>query len=207
MSIANRSTLACAAIAVIAMSLASGCSGVATREIEAQRVALPHDSIKLDAKGLPDARIDPAGAVKIGSRPLPLTEAQRGLTAQYRNAVIELTDYALRDTTRLTRHVVARVLFGMVTGRLEKTTDKIEQQAEAIMHSAPFCSRLEVVKQRQDVMTGAVSFLLPYANLTYQQLEDCVSGQPYSLGVQTEGSDLSMVTSKTAHDTDPHTDD
>jgi hypothetical protein len=184
MSNANRSILATAAVVALAAFLVVGCSGVVTKEIEAERVELHQKPLELSAKDLPDASIDSSGSVKIGSGNLAMTEAQRALTRQYRDAVIGLVDLTLDKTSKVSRHAVARALFGMATGRLEKTEQKIERQAEAIAHAPEFCARLAEVRQSQDRMVQAVATLEPYVDVSRQDVEDCAAGRPYKGQIQ-----------------------
>jgi hypothetical protein len=72
------------AILILVALLGTGCSGVATREIESARAEVHHEPLGMNAKGLPDASIDASGAVKIGSGKLALTDAQKALSLHYR---------------------------------------------------------------------------------------------------------------------------
>lgn len=181
-SVLKTKLIALACPVVTALTL-SGCIGMGTREIEAERAKLHREPLEMGAQGLPAASIDSKGTVKIGSRELALTDTQRLLTSKYRDAVIDLTDLALQDAEQMTRYAVARVLFGMATGRLEKTERKLEQEAEGIAHSPRFCSLLDVVKQRQDVMVQSVAELQPYGRVSRQDTEDCAAGRPYHAGI------------------------
>ena len=103
------------ALAALAL-LVAGCSGVATRDIEAERAALQRDPVSMKAKNLPEAHIDASGAVKVGTDQLPLTDGQRALTRDYRAAVIELVDLTLSGTARITDHAMSRVLLASLLG-------------------------------------------------------------------------------------------
>ena len=131
--------------------------------------------MELSAKGYPDASIDLSGVVKIGSSDLALTDVQRESTLRYRDAVVDLVDRTLDETSRLTKHVIAKMLFGVATGRMEKTQQKMERQAEDIAHSPEFCRLLVEVKQRQNRMVQLVAKLKPYANLSRQDFENCAA--------------------------------
>lgn len=180
----NRSARAYAVVVVLVALLVAGCSGAVTREIEAERVQLHHEPLELSAEGHADASIDSSGSVKIGSGNLALTDDQRALTRQYRDAVIDLVDLTLDKTSQVSRHAVARALFGMATGRLEKTEQKIERQAEAIAHAPEFCARLAGVRQSQDRMVQAVARLAPYVHVTRHDVENCTAGRPYDAEIQ-----------------------
>jgi len=168
------------ALAVLAVS---GCSGIASKEIESERAKLRAEPVEMSAKGLPQASIDARGEVRIGERKLALSDAQRNLAAHYRSAVVDLVDLTLRETSKATRFVVARALFGMAVGRLDETTDKIEREAEGITRKPEFCRLLGEVKTRQDDMAGSIGELQPYAKVDAQDLEDCRAGKAYHAGI------------------------
>lgn len=175
----NRSILASATIVILLGAMLTGCSGVATKEIEAARVEVHHEPLGMNAKGYPDASIDASGTVKIGSDTLILSDAQKTETLRYREAVIELVDLSLDKASRMTRHVVARTLFAMVTGRMDKMEQKLERQGLALAHSPEFCAALGNVKQRQDRMVQSVVNMKPYVHLSQQDVDNCVAGRPY----------------------------
>jgi hypothetical protein len=167
------------AILILAALLGTGCSGVATREIESARAEVHHEPLGMNAKGRPDASIDASGNVKIGSDTLILSDAQKAETLRYREAVIELVDLSLDKASHMTRHVVARTLFAMVTGRMDKMEQKLERQGLALAHSPEFCAALGAVKQRQDRMVQSVVNMQPYVHLSQQDVDNCIAGQPY----------------------------
>ncbi|WP_426688152.1 hypothetical protein [Rhodanobacter ginsengiterrae] len=169
--------------AVLVSLLLAGCSGVATREIEAERVSLHNEPLSMNAKGLPEANIDASGMVKIGKDSLPLTGEQRLLTRDYRAAVIQLVDLTLSDTARITDHAMSRVLFAAMIGRADQAGDKIGKQAEAMVHSPQFCRLLGKVEQSQQRMVNSVVTLQPYAKITPQAVENCVAGKPYEANI------------------------
>ena len=171
------------AILVLAALLGTGCSGVATREIESARAEVHHEPLGMNAKGQPDASIDAAGAVKIGSGKLALTDAQKALTLQYREAVINLVDLSLDKASHMTRHVMARSLFALMTGRMDAMEQKLEKQGLELTHNPAFCTALDEVRQRQDRMVQSVVQLQPYAHITQQNVDDCMAGRPYSAGI------------------------
>lgn len=163
--------------------LIGGCSGVATREIEAERVSLHSEPVSMNAKDLPEVNIDSSGAVKIGTDNLSLTDEQRVLARDYRAAVVELVDLTLSDTARITDHAMSRVLFAALVGRADKAGEKIGKQAEALVHSPQFCHLLGNVKQQQDRMVQSVVKLQPYAKITPQTVENCNAGKPYDVNL------------------------
>ena len=160
--------------------LMAGCTGVATREIDIDRADLHNKAVALGATGYPDASIDSSGSVKIGPDDLPLSVGQRTLAMEYREAVVDLMDLALSKTSKLSNHVVARTLFGMATGRLERTENEIDHEAAQIAHTPDFCSQLDEVRRRQDRMLQSISQLNPYANVDGQDVADCRAGRPYN---------------------------
>lgn len=161
----------------------AGCSGAATRELEAERASLHNEPITMHAKGLADAAIDTSGAVNIGTARLALTDGQRKLTRDYRAAAIALVDATLAGTSKLTSHAMGRVLFGMLIGRADEAGEKIGRQAEAMIHTPQFCRLLAEVRQRQDRMVQSVPTLQPYARLAQRDVDSCVSGRPYHLDI------------------------
>ncbi|MGB6142811.1 MAG: hypothetical protein ACTHOA_05610 [Rhodanobacter sp.] len=179
---ANRPRLAGALLILVAM-LGTGCSGVATREIESARAEVHREPLGMNAKGHPDASIDASGAVKIGNDPLALSAAQKAEALRYREAVIALVDLSLDKAAHMTRHVMARTVFAMMTGRLDKMENKLEQQGLALSHSPEFCAALADVVQRQDRMVQAVVNLRPYAHISQQEVDNCVAGRPYHAGI------------------------
>lgn len=168
------------ALLLLAALLATGCSGVATREIESARVEVHHEPLGMNAKGQPDASIDATGAVKIGSEKLALSDAQKALTLHYREAVVTLVDLSLDQAAHMTRHVVAKTLFAMMTGRMDAMEQKLEKQGLELTHNPAFCAALDEVRQRQDRMVQSVVALQPYAHVNQQNVDDCVAGRPYS---------------------------
>ena len=179
----KHSGLSMLALVGLASLLMAGCSGVATREIEAERVALHSEPVSMTARDLPEASIDRSGAVKIGDDKLALTADQRELARDYRAAVVELVDLTLAETSRLTDHAMTRVIFAMLIGRADEAGEKIGKQAEALVHSPPFCQRLGAVQQRQQRMTQSVVQLQPYAKISPQDVENCVAGKPYDVSI------------------------
>ncbi|MGY3041737.1 hypothetical protein ACVWWQ_003370 [Rhodanobacter sp. TND4EL1] len=169
--------------AALASVLVAGCSGAATREIQAERASLHSEPVSMNAKGFPEASIDASGAVQIGKNKLSLSDEQRVLTRDYRASVIELVDLTLSDTARITDHAMSRVLFAAMIGRADEAGEKIGKQAEALVHSPQFCRLLDNVKQSQDRMTLSVTTLQPYAKITPQAVESCVAGKPYDLSI------------------------
>ena len=182
MSQANRPRLA-GALLVLVTVLGTGCSGVATREIASARAELHREPLGMNAKGHPDASIDASGAVKIGSDSLVLSRAQKAETLRYREAVIALVDLSLDKAAHMTRHVMARTVFAMMTGRLDKMEKKLEQQGLALSHSPEFCAALGDVVRRQDQMVQAVVNLRPYAHVSQREVDNCVAGRPYHAGI------------------------
>jgi hypothetical protein len=178
------------ALAVLAALLVSGCSGIATKQIEAERTELRSKPVEMNAAGNPKASIDASGSVRIGSGVLALTDTQRTLALLYRDAVVDLVDLSLKDASRLTSHVVTRTLFGMATGRLEKTEKSIERQAEGIAHTPEFCGLLEEARERQDRMLQSMVELKPYAGVSQQDVDDCAAGRPYETGAWTAPSSI-----------------
>ncbi|HET8553641.1 MAG TPA: hypothetical protein VFL78_02355 [Rhodanobacteraceae bacterium] len=174
----RRSVRACIFL-MLAPFLMAGCSDIATKSIETERVQLHREPLAMSAKGQPDVSLDATGAVTIGSHTLTLTDAQKKATRHYRTAVIALADFTLDRTSQMTRHVVIRALFATVTGREETLERKIDEQAEAMTHSPAFCSQLDTVRQRQEHMVEAVAALEPYVHLNRQDVEDCLAGHPY----------------------------
>jgi hypothetical protein len=179
----KHSSLKAIVLVGLASLLMAGCSGVATREIEAERVALHSEPVSMTARDLPEASIDSSGAVQIGKDELALTDDQRALTRDYRDAVIDLVDLTLDETSRLTDHAMTRVIFAMLIGRADEAGEKIGKQAEALVHSPPFCQRLSAVQQRQQRMTQSVVQLQPYAKISPQDVENCVAGKPYDVSI------------------------
>lgn len=179
---ANRPRLA-GALLVLVTVLGTGCSGVATREIASARAELHREPLGMNAKGHPDASIDASGAVKIGSDSLVLSRAQKAETLRYREAVIALVDLSLDKAAHMTRHVMARTVFAMMTGRLDKMEKKLEQQGLALSHSPEFCAALGDVVRRQDQMVRAVVNLRPYAHISQREVDNCVAGRPYHAGI------------------------
>jgi len=170
------------AMAVLAL-LVAGCSGVATREIETERAALHRDPVSMNAKQLPEADIDAAGAVKIGAEQLPLTDGQRALTRDYRAAVIELVDLTLSGTAQITDHAMSRVLFASLIGRGDEAGERVGRQAESMVHSPQFCQLLDKVRQSQDRMVQSVTTLQPYAKIDAHAVENCRAGKPYDANI------------------------
>lgn len=170
------------ALAALAL-LVAGCSGVATRDIEAERAALLRDPVSMNAKNLPEAHIDASGAVKVGTEQLPLTDGQRALTRDYRAAVIELVDLTLSGTARITDHAMSRVLLASLIGRGDEAGEKVGRQAEAMVHSPQFCQLLDKVQQSQDRMVQSVVTLRPYAKIDARAVENCRAGKPYEAGI------------------------
>ncbi|EIL91287.1 lipoprotein [Rhodanobacter spathiphylli B39] len=173
------STVALAALAL----LVAGCSGAATREIEAERAALHSDPVSMSAKNLPEVSINASGAVKVGTDQLSLTAGQRALTRDYRAAVIELVDLTLSGTARITDHAMSRVLLASLIGRGDEAGEKIGRQAEAMVHSPPFCQLLDRVRQSQDRMVRSVVTLQPYAKIDAHAVENCRAGKPYDASI------------------------
>lgn len=163
--------------------LVTGCAGIATREIEAERAALHAEPLELDATGRPDASIAPSGAVTIGERALMLTDAQRAEAASYRDAVLDLVDLTLDDTKSLTNRAMVTALLGVVTGLGDQAERHIESQAREIAHTPEFCGLLDNVRQRQDRMVRSVDELRPYADISEQDVDDCVGGRDYDLNI------------------------
>ena len=181
---ANRPRLAGALLVLVLVTvLGTGCSGVATREIESARAEVHREPLGMNAKGYPDASIDSSGAVKIGSDSLVLSRTQKAETLRYREAVIALVDLSLDKATHMTRHVMARTVFAMMTGRLDKMEKKLEQQGLALSHSPEFCAALGDVVRRQDEMVQAVVNLRPYAHISQREVDNCVAGRPYHAGI------------------------
>lgn len=183
MNHANRLAVAGIILAVLAALPMSGCSGAATREIEAERASLHSEPVTLHAKGLADASIDAAGAVDIGQGHVALTDSQRALARDYRSAVIELVDFTLANTAKLTKHAMRRVLLGMLVGRADEAGEKIGKQAEAMVHAPQFCHLLADLRQRQDRMVQSVPMLQPYARIARQDVDNCMAGRPYTLAI------------------------
>lgn len=171
------------AILILATMLTTGCSGVATREIESARVEVHHEPLGMNAKGYPDASIDATGAVKIGSDSLVLSDAQKARTLRYRESVLALVDLSLDKAAQMTRHVMARTVFAMMTGRLDSMEQKLEKQGLALAHSPAFCAALDDVKRRQDQMVQSVVNLRPYVHVSQQDVDDCTAGRPYEAGI------------------------
>lgn len=165
-------------LVMLAAVLMTGCSHVATKSIEAERAKLHREPLGMSAKGRPDASIDASGSVKIGSRTLALTDAQRNTARLYRDAVIDLTDLALDEASQSTRHIVIRSLFAVVTGHEEAMEKKIDDRMEAMTHSPAFCSKLDTVQQRQKHLVKAVGALKPYAKFSRREIEDCLAERP-----------------------------
>lgn len=170
------------ALAALAL-LVAGCSGVATRDIEAERAALHRDPVSMNAKNLPEAHIDASGAVKVGTDQLPLTDGQRALTRDYRAAVIELVDLTLSGTARITDHAMSRVLLASLIGRGDEAGEKVGRQAEAMVHSPQFCQLLDKVQRSQDRMVQSVVTLRPYAKIDARAVENCRAGKPYDASI------------------------
>jgi hypothetical protein len=170
------------ALAALAL-LVAGCSGMATRDIEAERATLQRDPVSMNAKNLPEAHIDAAGAVKVGTAQLPLSDGQRALTRDYRAAVIELVDLTLSGTARITDHAMSRVLLASLIGRGDEAGEKIGRQAEAMVHSPQFCQLLDKVQQSQDRMVRSVVTLRPYAKIDAHAVENCRAGKPYDASI------------------------
>ena len=175
--------LALAALTALAAALMTGCAGVATKEIEAERAALHAEPLELDAKGRPDASIAPSGAVVIGEDALPLTAAQRTDTAGYRDAVLDLIDLTLDDTRSLTNRAMVTALLGVMTGLGDQPERHIENQAGEIAHTPEFCGLLDNVRQHQERMVRSVAQLQPYADISEQDVDDCVDGRDYDLNI------------------------
>ena len=179
----NRIALTGALMAALVLPVLAGCSGVATKDIEAERAKLHAQPLDMSAKGQPDASIDASGAVKIGPEALPLSDAQRQLTRDYRVAMIDLVDLTLSDASRLADHAMSTAIFGMLTGRMDHAEKTIDRQAEAIAHTPGFCSRLDTLRQRQERMLQSVAPLAPYAKISRQDVEDCAAGRPYEVHI------------------------
>lgn len=169
--------------AVLVALLIAGCSGAATREIEAERASLYSEPVSMNAKGLPAVDIDASGVVKIGANRLPLTDEQRVLTRDYRVAVVKLVDLTLSDTARITDHAMSRVLFATLIGRGDEAGEKVGKQAEALSHSPQFCRLLGEVQQSQNRMVRSVVKLQPYAKISPQDIEKCIAGKPYDVHI------------------------
>ena len=171
-----RSPLMCAIAIALLMA---GCTGVATREIDIDRADLHNKAVALGATGYPDASIDSSGSLKIGPDDLPLSVGQRTLAMEYREAVVDLMDLALSKTSKLSNHVVARTLFGMATGRLERTENEIDHEAAHI--APPRTSAVNWMKfdgGRSDVAVDQPA--KPHANVDGQDVADCRAGRPYN---------------------------
>jgi|GEM_PF-3350132 len=179
----NRSRLTGIVMTALVAVLMAGCSGVATKEIEAERVSLHGEPINMNAKDLPEVSIEPSGAVKIGDGNLALTDDQRVLTRDYRAAVIDLVDQTLTDASRVTDHAMSRVIFAMLIGRADEAGEKIGKQAEAIAHTPQFCHLLDKVQQHQARMVQSVTQLQPYAKLSQQDVDNCNAGKPYDVNI------------------------
>ncbi|MGH8085113.1 MAG: hypothetical protein ACREPV_07535 [Lysobacter sp.] len=171
------------ALATLAAALMTGCAGIASKEIEAERAALHAEPLELDAKDRPDASIAPSGAVTIGDDALQLTEAQRIEAAGYRDAVLDLIDLTLDDTESLTNRAMVTALLGVVTGLGDQAERHIESQAREIAHTPEFCRLLGDVRQHQDRMIRSVAALQPYADVSAQDVDDCAAGRPYDLNI------------------------
>ncbi|MGY0556588.1 MULTISPECIES: hypothetical protein [unclassified Lysobacter] len=178
----NQPTRALALAALVA-ALMTGCAGIASKEIEAERIALHAEPLELDAEGRPAASIAPSGAVTIGDDTLALTDAQRAETAGYRDAVLDLVDLTLDDTKSLTNRAMVTALLGVVTGLGDQAERHIESQAREIAHTPEFCGLLDDVRQHQDRMVRSVAQLQPYADISEQDVDDCAAGHPYDLSI------------------------
>ncbi|MGQ4659565.1 hypothetical protein [Lysobacter sp. F6437] len=170
-------------LAALAAALVTGCAGIASKEIEAERTVLHAEPLELDAKGRPVASIAPSGAVTIGEEALSLTDAQRADTAGYRDAVLDLIDLTLDDTRSLTNRAMVTALLGVMTGLGDQAERHIENQAGEIAHTPEFCGLLDDVRRQQDRMVRSVAQLQPYADISEQDVDDCAAGRAYDLNI------------------------
>jgi len=162
------------------MSVTAGCSTKATRELDAERIKAHNSPLELRGEeGVPIAHIAIDGGVTIGTKDVELRTDQRVATLRYRVAALNLVDHSMREASQFTRTAMPRVLFGMVFRGVDRTTKKLEADANRIPHSPRFCTLLDEMRASQDVMVSKVDELRRYARLTRQDVDDCKSGHPY----------------------------
>lgn len=175
-----RTSLRLAICCLTLMSVTTGCSTTATRELDAERIKVHNSPLELrGGEGVPIAHIAIDGGVTIGATEVELRTDQRVATLRYREAALSLVDHSMREASKFTRTAMPRVLFGMMFRGVDRTTKKLEADANRIPHSPRFCALLDEMRVSQDVMVSKVDALTRYARLQPQDVDDCTSGRPY----------------------------
>jgi hypothetical protein len=141
------------------------------------RIAIEGTDIMITADDASRAEIDPAGDLKIRSKDVPVTDAQRRLLVQYSQNLRDMEkrgDAVSRQAWSMAAGILGTALSDLLTGASDKQFDQdTHQAAEPLTQEvAKLCDSVKAERKVQDQISDALPVFKPYAVIHEHDTED-----------------------------------
>ena len=176
---------------VAAMLLATGCgsrdasadkeqdlvSSLADKVAAEVQQEMAHENFGLDATGLPKAELTPEGNLLIDGKTIVLTDEQRKLAIEYREAIADVAERGARiglQGAEVAKDAVGAAIAGIVSGGTADIDAQIQDSTERIKAEAlKLCDALPALLAKEQALAAAVPEFAPYAGMTQAEIDDC----------------------------------
>ncbi len=139
------------------------------------------DDVVITADDASEARITPAGDLRIGGRTVAVSPAQRQLLAQYSAGAHGIARQGARvgsEGARMAVTVLDDVFSGVFAGDVQDTVEARVKAHSAGLKAAVrvLCDDMRSLQSVQDRLVGTLARFEPYAVITDENVEKCYGG-------------------------------
>lgn len=131
-----------------------------------------------DDRNLPKAEITPEGDFLLEGKEVAIDDAQRALLLQYRGHVIDIAEAGIAIGGKgvdLAGTALQQAVGAIFSGNTEELEKQVEAEARKLQAEAlVLCNRLPPMLEAQQRLAASLPEFAPYANMTQDDIEDCL---------------------------------
>lgn len=131
------------------------------------------------------AQLTPQGDLIIEGRTVPVTPEQRALLLDYRRQIIAVAESGMAIGVKgadLAGKAVLETFSGLMHGDADAAGKRIDAEGKRLQADAKqICTQLPSMLAAQQRVAAAVPEFKPYANMTHEDIDDCMKGDGVSV--------------------------
>jgi hypothetical protein len=131
------------------------------------------------------AQLTPRGDLIIDGKTVPVTPEQRALLLDYRRQIVAIAESGMAIGVKgadLAGKAVLETFSGLMHGDADAAGKRIDAEGKRLEAEAKqICTRLPAMLSAQDRLAAALPAFKPYANMTHEDIDDCMKGDGVSV--------------------------
>jgi hypothetical protein len=131
------------------------------------------------------AQLTPRGDLIIEGKQVPVTPEQRALLLDYRRQIIAIAESGMAIGVKgadLAGKAVLETFSGLMHGDADAAGKRIDAEGKRLQADAKqICTQLPAMLAAQQRVAAAVPEFKPYANMTHEDIDDCMKGDGVSV--------------------------